>query len=62
MAAARAAGGKRFVDFDDEWRRLENLDKALPEIVQYLKNDLCIAIGGRSLGANLNKILDAIKA
>jgi hypothetical protein len=62
MAAARAAGGKRFVDFDDEWRRLENLDKALPEIVQYLKNDLCIAIGGRSLSANLNKILDAIKA
>lgn len=62
MAAARAAGGKRFVDFDDEWRRLENLDKALPGIVQYLKNDLCIAIGGRSLNANLNKILDAIKA
>lgn len=62
MAAIRAAGGRRFVDFDDEWRRLENLDKALPEIVQYLKNNLCIAIGGRSLNANLGKILEAIRA
>lgn len=59
---ARAKKGERFNDFDDEWKRLDSLDNLLTDILQYLKNDLCIDIKGRNLTKNFHKILEAIKA
>jgi len=60
-AVARAGSGDRFNDFDDEWNRLESLRAALSNILQHLKNELCIDIRGRNLDKNFHKILEAIR-
>jgi hypothetical protein len=60
-AVARTKRGERFNDFDDEWNRLESLRAALSNILQHLKNELCVDIKGRNLHKNFHKILEAIR-
>ncbi len=61
-SVSRAAKGIRFTDYDDEQARLTGLSTKLPDIVRYLKADLCIDISGTNLDTNFNKILDTIQA
>lgn len=61
-AIARAKKGERVNDFDDERKRLDDLEGALTDILKYLKSNLCIDIKGRNLAKNFHKVLEAINA